>query len=171
MAARLIQYTSSKWIAINRSPVTRSCMYREKRCRAAIPGPQARVERSMLARTSRGSRSICAGLNGSSEGVILRAEAGRTPANPSRNTIANMVADSFQVMFNFSRNHPLVQHLALCVGHLGEASDCHSFHFTYVPGLLFRLPAHICSGPLTAQAFEENLVPLAAKINTESCRF
>jgi hypothetical protein len=86
-------------------------------------------------------------LNGSSEGMLLRADAGSTPANPSRNTIANMVADSFQVMFNFSRNQPFIQHLALCVGHLGGASDCHSFHFTYVHGLLFRLPAYTLHRP------------------------
>jgi len=106
MAARLAQCTSSKWSAMNRSPVTRSCMYREKRCRAATGAPQARVARSMLARTSGGSPSICAGLSGSSEGALPRAEAGSTPASPSRDTIANMVAGSFQVMFHFSRNHP-----------------------------------------------------------------
>ena len=57
----------------------------------------------------RGSPSICAGLSGSSEGALPRAEAGSTPASPSRDTIANMVAGSFQVMFHFSRNHPPVQ--------------------------------------------------------------
>jgi hypothetical protein len=81
-----------------------SCMYREKRCRAATGAPQALVERSMLARTSPGSPSICAGFHGSSEGMLPRADAGSTPANPRSDTIANAVTASPKDIPNVSRN-------------------------------------------------------------------
>ena len=63
----------------------------------------------MLSRTSRGSRSICAGLNGASEGMLLRADAGSTPANPRSDTIANAVTATLQDIPNVSRNHLLAE--------------------------------------------------------------
>jgi hypothetical protein len=50
------------------------------------------------------SAFICAGFHGSSEGMLPRADAGSTPANPRSDTIANAVTASLKDIPNVSRN-------------------------------------------------------------------